>query len=163
MSQNEEGVVGGQVAVTFFKKSGLDVDKLKKIWTIAAQTSKAHLTRDEFYVALRLIAYEQNGIKADESSLKINIEAPLPEFSDGDKTNARQTQPRPAPEIDGDQIAKMLPSLDDLDLNQFENVTSLIPSVDKKMKEQQARQMQMHQPRPMPHPVPSDQGPPSSG
>jgi hypothetical protein len=41
----------------FFKQSGLPVEKLKDIWAIAAKTSKEYLTRDEFYVALRLIAY----------------------------------------------------------------------------------------------------------
>jgi hypothetical protein len=39
-SNNDEGTVGGQDAVTFFKKSGLPVDVLKRIWTAAAQTSK---------------------------------------------------------------------------------------------------------------------------
>lgn len=57
-AKSDEGTVGGQDAVTFFKRSGLSVDKLKHIWTIAAQTSKQYLTKDEFYVALRLIAYE---------------------------------------------------------------------------------------------------------
>ena len=49
--------VGGKEAVMFFKRSGLPVDKLKDIWKIAAKTSNEHLTKDEFYVALRLIAY----------------------------------------------------------------------------------------------------------
>jgi hypothetical protein len=43
--------------VTFFKRSMLPVDTLKSIWKIAARTSNDYLTRDEFYVALRLIAY----------------------------------------------------------------------------------------------------------
>ena len=73
-----EGKVSGREAVTFFKKSGLPVEKLKEIWKISAQTSQEFLTRDEFYVALRLIAYMQNGIRADEHSIELNIEVDLP-------------------------------------------------------------------------------------
>lgn len=43
--------------MTFFKRSGLPVDRLKDIWRIAARTSNEYLTKDEFYVALKLIAY----------------------------------------------------------------------------------------------------------
>ena len=53
-----ENKVGGKEAVMFFKKSGLPVDKLKEFWKIAARTSMEYLTKDEFYIALRLIAYE---------------------------------------------------------------------------------------------------------
>ena len=53
----EETTLGGKDAVAFFKRSGLPVDELKKIWLIAARTSAAYLTRDDFYLALRLIAY----------------------------------------------------------------------------------------------------------
>jgi epidermal growth factor receptor substrate 15 len=81
MASNNEDTVGGKEAVDFFKKSGLPVDELKRIWMISAQTSKQHLTRDEFYVALRLIAYKQNGITADENSIKINVQTELPDFS----------------------------------------------------------------------------------
>jgi len=44
-------------SVVFFKKSGLPVEKLGAIWRSAAKTSNEYLTKDEFYVALRLIAY----------------------------------------------------------------------------------------------------------
>jgi epidermal growth factor receptor substrate 15 len=53
----EEGKVGGKEAVTFFKSSGLPKEKLKEIWMMASYTSQAFLTKEEFYVALRLIAY----------------------------------------------------------------------------------------------------------
>eukprot|EP00349_Pseudokeronopsis_sp_Brazil_P002685 CAMPEP_0202960288 /NCGR_PEP_ID=MMETSP1396-20130829/4437_1 /ASSEMBLY_ACC=CAM_ASM_000872 /TAXON_ID= /ORGANISM="Pseudokeronopsis sp., Strain Brazil" /LENGTH=129 /DNA_ID=CAMNT_0049679415 /DNA_START=45 /DNA_END=434 /DNA_ORIENTATION=+ len=52
-----ENKIGGQQAVTFFKRSLLPVDTLKNIWKIAARSSSEFLTRDEFYLALRLIAY----------------------------------------------------------------------------------------------------------
>jgi len=70
--------VGGKDAVIFFKKSGLPVEKLKEIWIIAAKTSNEYLTRDEFYLALRLIAYAQNNIKADENSVMLEIDVGLP-------------------------------------------------------------------------------------
>jgi epidermal growth factor receptor substrate 15 len=72
--------VGGRDAVIFFKKSGLPVDKLKDIWKMSARTSNEFLTKDEFYIALRLIAYMQNGIRADEHSIELNIEVDLPKF-----------------------------------------------------------------------------------
>ena len=65
-----QNTVGGKEAVVFFKKSGLPVDKLKEFWKIAARTSNEHLTRDEFYIALRLIAYEQNGVPATEEAIQ---------------------------------------------------------------------------------------------
>ena len=72
--------VGGRDAVIFFKKSGLPVDKLKDIWKMSAKSSNEFLTKDEFYIALRLIAYMQNGIRADEHSIELNIEVELPKF-----------------------------------------------------------------------------------
>ena len=54
---DNESKVEGPQAVVFFKSSGLGVDKLKEIWKVASRTSNKFLTRDEFYVALRLIAY----------------------------------------------------------------------------------------------------------
>ncbi len=55
---NGDGKVGGKDAVVFFKKSGLPVEKLKEFWKVCAMTSNEYLTKDEFYLALRLIAYE---------------------------------------------------------------------------------------------------------
>lgn len=52
--------VTGAEAVAFFRKSNLPNEKLKAIWTIAARSSAEYLTKDEFYIALRLIAYAQN-------------------------------------------------------------------------------------------------------
>ena len=43
--------------MTFFKRSGVKLDALKSIWKLAARTSPEFLTRDEFYIALILIAY----------------------------------------------------------------------------------------------------------
>ena len=45
-----------------------------------ASSSMTHLTRDEFYVALRLIAYSQNKIEANLMSINLDIEVGLPTF-----------------------------------------------------------------------------------
>ena len=75
--------VGGKDAVNFFKKSGLPVDKLKTVWKMAARTSSDNLSRDEFYVALRLIAYLQNGKEANEQAIILNVPVALPDFNVG--------------------------------------------------------------------------------
>ena len=69
----DSNTLGGQDAVTFFKKSGLSVDKLREIWKVAAKTSNEYLTKDEFYVALRLIAYAQNNMRCDEDAIMFDL------------------------------------------------------------------------------------------
>jgi len=69
----QTATLGGQDAVTFFKKSGLPVEKLKEVWKISARTSNDYLTKEEFYVALKLIAYNQNGMRADEDAINFEI------------------------------------------------------------------------------------------
>lgn len=64
----------------FFRRSGLPNDKLKQIWLIAARTSNEYLTKEEFYVALRLIAYHQNDIPVSEMSIQQNIEVGFPQL-----------------------------------------------------------------------------------
>ena len=44
-------------AVMFFRKSALPQDVLKAIWMLAAKTSLEFLTKDEFFVACKLISY----------------------------------------------------------------------------------------------------------
>ena len=46
----------------YLKKSNLQKQVLKEIWLIAAQSSNTYILRDEFYVALRLIALAQNNM-----------------------------------------------------------------------------------------------------
>ena len=50
---------------------------------VTLETSNEYLTKEEFYVALRLIAYAQNGMKADENSIEFDLEVALPDFGDG--------------------------------------------------------------------------------
>jgi hypothetical protein len=72
----------GQDAVAFLKTSGLAKEKLSEIWRFSARTSKEFLTRDEFYCALRMIAFIQNGIEISEESLKFEMDIPWPKFDD---------------------------------------------------------------------------------
>jgi nucleoside diphosphate kinase len=76
----DPNMLQGPEAVSFFTKSGLPIDKLKEIWLIAAKTSNQYLTKEEFYIALRLIAYAQNGKTADENAIIFDVQVDLPRF-----------------------------------------------------------------------------------
>lgn len=80
-NNNVNNRVEGKDGAQFFKKSGLSKDVLKNIWLMAAQTNLSWLERDEFYVALRLIALTQSNMPADEKSIVYNNPLPpLPKF-----------------------------------------------------------------------------------
>lgn len=51
------GRIEGLEAVQFLKKSGLPKNILKDIWDLSAYSDPKFLNKDEFYVALKLIAY----------------------------------------------------------------------------------------------------------
>ena len=85
----DQGRVVGKDAVAFFKRSGLPVESLRKIWLIASSDNKV-LNREEFYVALRLVAYGQNGIEVSPESIMKNLKVPLPKM---------QSQITKAPEV----------------------------------------------------------------
>ena len=77
--------LSGMDAVDFLKKSGLPKEKLQFTWRFSARTSKEFLTRDEFYCAIRMIAYMQNGIEVSEESLAFELDVPYPSFDDESK------------------------------------------------------------------------------
>ena len=56
------------------------MDKLREVWRISARTTNEFLDREEFYIALRLISYAQNGIRAEEDSINYDIPVGLPKF-----------------------------------------------------------------------------------
>ena len=60
-NNNQRKFLGKSMA-NFMKKSGLDKATLKNIWLIAAQTDNTQMDKDEFFVALRLIALAQNNM-----------------------------------------------------------------------------------------------------
>ncbi len=79
--KNMTGKLEGKTGANFLKKSGLPTDVLKKIWLIAAQTDCKFLERDEFYIALRLVALAQNNMECSPESIRLNHPLPpLPKF-----------------------------------------------------------------------------------
>lgn len=113
-------------AVIFFSKSGLPMAKLRDVWTISAQTSNDYLTRDEFYIALKLIAYAQNGIRSDAEAIRLKLESPLPTFDGSGSSGPPKQQPVQNPLPDP---SKDLPDLDDLDFSVGPQVSAIMPSL----------------------------------
>ena len=76
------GKLKNKDAANFMKKSGLNKNILKNIFLIASPKSKQYLERDEFYVALRLIALAQNNMPYNEQAIILNKPIPpLPNFN----------------------------------------------------------------------------------
>ena len=84
---------------------------------------------------MRLIAYAQNNIAVEEISLKMDLEVKLPHFDSGMPKAPEPVKPATEPDVRAEEMAKMLPNLDDLDINQMSTISSLIPSIDAKAKE----------------------------
>ncbi|NXI52324.1 EPS15 factor, partial [Chloroceryle aenea] len=78
-SANAGRVLASDAAV-FLKKSGLTDLVLGKIWDLADTDGKGVLNKQEFFVALRLVACAQNGLDVSLSSL--NLPVPPPRFTD---------------------------------------------------------------------------------
>ena len=82
INPEEKREVDSKTIVQFLMTSGLELPKLKNIWDIAARTSNDFLLKEEFYCALRLVAYMQNNLPANENSIRTNLTPPLPRFDD---------------------------------------------------------------------------------
>ncbi|XP_073674667.1 epidermal growth factor receptor substrate 15 isoform X2 [Garra rufa] len=74
------GRVGAAEAALFLKTSGLTDLILGKIWDLADADRKGSLNKQQFYVALRLVACAQNGLEVSLKSL--NTAVPPPKFHD---------------------------------------------------------------------------------
>ena len=74
--------VASNTIVQFLLTSGLDIQTLKRVWEISASTSNNYLIKEEFYVALRLVALIQSGQPATAESIINNVPASLPRFDD---------------------------------------------------------------------------------
>ncbi|XP_060686432.1 epidermal growth factor receptor substrate 15 isoform X2 [Hemiscyllium ocellatum] len=74
------GRVGAAEAASFLKTSGLSDLVLGKIWDLADADAKGFLNKQEFFVALRLVACAQNGLEVSLNSLQ--LAAPAPKFND---------------------------------------------------------------------------------
>ena len=82
LDNNNQGRILAKPAANFMKKSGLDKQTLKNIWLIAAQTSNTQMDKEEFFVALRLIALAQNNMPYSAENIIRNNPIPnLPAFN----------------------------------------------------------------------------------
>ncbi|XP_056671138.1 epidermal growth factor receptor substrate 15 isoform X2 [Monodelphis domestica] len=80
VDSNNVGRVLAPDAAAFLKKSGLPDLILGKIWDLADTDGKGVLNKQEFFVALRLVACAQNGLEVSLSSLHLAV--PPPRFRD---------------------------------------------------------------------------------
>ena len=94
LDNNGAGRIPGKPAANFMKTSNLRKEVLKEIWLIAAQTSNAYILREEFYVAMRLIALAQNNMPFTAQSIEMNNPIPpLPCFDlNNNQNNSNQNQ-----------------------------------------------------------------------
>ena len=92
LDNNGEGRIMGKPAANFMKTSNLRKEVLKEIWLIAAQTSNAYILREEFYVAMRLIALAQNNMPFTAQSIEMNNPIPPLPFFDLNKNQNNNNQ-----------------------------------------------------------------------
>ncbi|XP_069050424.1 epidermal growth factor receptor substrate 15 isoform X2 [Lepisosteus oculatus] len=74
------GRVAATDAALFLKRSGLADLVLGKIWDLADAERKGFLNKQQFFVALRLVACAQNGLEVALKSLSVAV--PSPKFHD---------------------------------------------------------------------------------
>ncbi|XP_075879013.1 epidermal growth factor receptor substrate 15 isoform X2 [Nelusetta ayraudi] len=74
------GRVAAGDAALFLKRSGLADLVLGKIWDLADSERKGYLNKQQFFIALRLVACAQNGLEVALKSL--NLAVPPPKFHD---------------------------------------------------------------------------------
>uniref|UniRef100_A0A4W5P9S3 Epidermal growth factor receptor pathway substrate 15 n=1 Tax=Hucho hucho TaxID=62062 RepID=A0A4W5P9S3_9TELE len=74
------GQVAAADAALFLKRSGLADLVLGKIWDLADSERKGCLNKQQFFIALRLVACAQNGLEVALKSL--NLAVSLPKFHD---------------------------------------------------------------------------------
>ena len=76
-----DGQISAKIAYKLFVLSDLSQATLSTIWQIASQ-SRSALTKDDFFVALRLVALAQRGVECTPENLSRYVELPLPRFRD---------------------------------------------------------------------------------
>ncbi|XP_034557970.1 epidermal growth factor receptor substrate 15 [Notolabrus celidotus] len=74
------GRVAAADAALFLKRSGLADLVLGKVWDLADSERKGALNKQQFFIALRLVACAQNGLEVALKSL--NVAVPPPKFHD---------------------------------------------------------------------------------
>uniref|UniRef100_A0A8C4ITB7 Epidermal growth factor receptor pathway substrate 15 n=1 Tax=Dicentrarchus labrax TaxID=13489 RepID=A0A8C4ITB7_DICLA len=83
------GRVAAADAALFLKRSGLADLVLGKIWDLADSERKGSLNKQQFFIALRLVACAQNGLEVALKSL--NVAVPPPKFHDTSSPLSRTT------------------------------------------------------------------------
>ncbi|KAK3566323.1 hypothetical protein QTP86_032357 [Hemibagrus guttatus] len=71
------GRVAATEAALFLKRSGLSDLVLGKIWDLADSECKGFLNKQQFFVALRLVACAQNGLEVGHKSLSVAVPPPV--------------------------------------------------------------------------------------
>ncbi|KAL4087635.1 hypothetical protein PRIC1_013524 [Phytophthora ramorum] len=61
VDDQRRNAIGGQQAVAFFTRSHVEKTILREVWSIADVQRRSELSRNEFYVAMRLISMAQRG------------------------------------------------------------------------------------------------------
>eukprot|EP00826_Nyctotherus_ovalis_P039170 TRINITY_DN3741_c0_g1_i4.p1 TRINITY_DN3741_c0_g1~~TRINITY_DN3741_c0_g1_i4.p1 ORF type:complete len:469 (-),score=76.23 TRINITY_DN3741_c0_g1_i4:80-1486(-) len=84
--------IDGKEAAAFLQRSGLPKETLREIWEIADQNGEMALTRDNFYIALRLVALAQSGREVSAQAIASDIDAPLPKLGGTLGTGSGPTQ-----------------------------------------------------------------------
>ena len=76
--RNNTGMVSGVDGAGFLRRSGLPEGTLCTVWAIADSNGSGFLTRQEFNVALRLVAMAQSNLPVTRESLVMSRHAQLP-------------------------------------------------------------------------------------
>ncbi|CAK9106288.1 Epidermal growth factor receptor substrate 15 (Protein Eps15) (Protein AF-1p) [Durusdinium trenchii] len=74
------GMIDGERAANFLMQSGLPMEVLHSIWDLADSGDQGALNREQFFGALRLVAWAQNG-HHPEPSLMSRLPPMLPDFA----------------------------------------------------------------------------------
>ncbi|GLD93747.1 hypothetical protein PINS_up002352 [Pythium insidiosum] len=76
--EERRGAIGGRIAVAFFSRSNVDKTLLREVWNIADSQQRSELSRNEFYVAMRLISMAQRGEAINVQRFYEMATAPFP-------------------------------------------------------------------------------------
>ena len=93
------GSLAGKDGVFFLRRSGLSDVTLRTVWQLADDQGIGHLTRSEFYVAMRLVAIAQAGYAVTGASLaaSAHVALPLPRMDPGGPPSMLAPTPADAP------------------------------------------------------------------
>jgi hypothetical protein len=108
VAADDNALLGGAKAVSFFEKSGLEVNTLRQIWSRC--TANPTMNRKQFNAALRYITMVQTGSAVSRGEFKnlLTKELPLPKFqldsedqAPGDNSSVSSNNSRPTPTAAG--------------------------------------------------------------